>query len=492
MSILSTLLLLAGPGSQVLTPPAMPREFRAAWVATVDNIDWPSKRNLPVSRQKSELIRILDTARAMNLNAIIFQVRPSADALYSSRLEPWSEYLTGAQGQPPSPYYDPLEFAVSEAHKRGLELHCWFNPYRALHPAQKGPVAPNHISRTQPSIVKQYGKYLWMDPGEPDVQRRSLQVMLDVVKRYDVDGVHIDDYFYPYKEKGPDGQLLDFPDGPSYARYRAGGGALGRDDWRRKNVDDFIRNLYEGIKRERKTVKFGISPFGIYRPGYPAGIKAGVDQYADLYADARRWLVEGWCDYFTPQLYWPIKQTAQAYPALLDWWLEQNPKGRHVWPGNFTSLTSPSEKNWPAQEVVDQIAITRQRGANGNVHFSMKAFLENYNGITTTLMRGAYSKPALVPASKWLDDKAPQPPKVETKQTGDGRWSIDWKPDGDRDIEFYAVSVQTDGTWGAPGVGSGTNMSLSQVPGKPTRVSVIAIDRAGNESRPTVVHLTSG
>ncbi|WP_227624994.1 glycoside hydrolase family 10 protein [Fimbriimonas ginsengisoli] len=481
--------MLAGPGSQILTPPPMPREFRAAWVATVDNIDWPSKRTLSVSQQKAEMIRILDIAKGMNLNAIVLQVRPSADALYQSKLEPWSEYLTGQQGKAPSPYYDPLEFAVSEAHKRGLELHCWFNPYRALHPAQKGPVVASHISKTNPEIVRRYGSYLWMDPGEPEVQRRSLQVVLDVVKRYDVDGVHIDDYFYPYKEKGPDGKLMDFPDDRSFRRYRSGGGHLARDDWRRKNVDDFIRDLYSGIKQEKRWVKFGISPFGIYRPGYPAGIKAGVDQYADLYADARRWFAEGWCDYFTPQLYWPIHQTAQAYPALLDWWLAQNQKGRHLWPGNYTSLTSPSEKNWPAQEVADQISITRQRGANGNVHFSMKAFLQNYNGITSHLMNGLYAKPALVPASPWLDDRAPNAPKVDVESMGDNQWSLKWRPDGDNDVRFYQITVQVGEKWGTPSVTSADNLKIKQPSGAVTRVAIAAIDRTGNESGQTVVRL---
>ncbi|RYG69763.1 hypothetical protein EON77_14425, partial [bacterium] len=258
-------------------PAPMPREFRGVWVATVDNIDWPSRRNLSTAQQKAELLHILDVAQSMNLNAVIFQVRPSADALYPSKYEPWSEYLTGLQGRAPNPRWDPLEFACREAHARGLELHCWFNPYRAKHPAQKGPLARNHIAVTNPAVVKTYARYLWMDPGERRVQERSLNVMLDVVRRYDVDGVHIDDYFYPYQEKNSAGRLIPFPDGPSYARYKKGGGTLTKPDWRRRNVDTFIENAYEGIHRTKPWVKFGISPFGIYRSGYPKGIEAGVD-----------------------------------------------------------------------------------------------------------------------------------------------------------------------------------------------------------------------
>jgi len=488
MGLLLSLLPLAASGGQVLTPPPLPREFRAAWVATVDNIDWPSRRDLSTDQQKREMLRILDLAKSMRLNAIILQVRPSADALYPSKIEPWSEYLTGQQGRAPKPMYDPLEFAVQEAHKRGLELHCWFNPYRALHPAQKGPTAPNSIVRTNPSVAKQYGPYRWMDPGEELVQKRSLQVMLDVVKRYDIDGVHIDDYFYPYKEKGPDGKIMDFPDDASYGRYRKRGGVLARDDWRRKNVDDFIRDLYVGIKKEKSWVKFGISPFGIWRPGNPSSIKAGVDQYADLYADARKWLQLGWCDYFTPQLYWPVKQTAQSYPVLLDWWMQQNSRGRHVWPGNYTSRTSPSEGNWQPKEVIDQIAITRAQHADGNVHFSMKAFMENWNGITTALQKGPYAGPALVPPSPWLDDQPPHAPKVESETDDHGAVRLTWKPNGDKDVRFWVVTPQIDGKWMTPSyIGSEANATLEGSTALSVRIAVTAVDQTGNEGPPTVV-----
>jgi uncharacterized lipoprotein YddW (UPF0748 family) len=490
MSLIPFLLpALAVERTQVLTPAPMMREFRAVWVATVDNIDWPSKRTLTTNEQKLELIRIMDVAKSMNLNAIIFQVRPSADALYASKYEPWSEYLTNQQGRRPNPYYDPLEFAVQEAHKRGMELHCWFNPYRALHPAQKNPLDRQHIGKTNPDVVKKYGPYLWMDPSEPLVQRRSLDVMLDVVRNYDVDGVHIDDYFYPYKVNGPDGKPLDFPDEPSWRRYRAGGGTLSRDDWRRKSVDDFIRNLYDGIKREKRWVKFGISPFGIFRPGYPEGIKAGVDQYADLYADARKWFVEGWCDYYTPQLYWPVRQTAQSYPRLLDWWAQQNAKRRHLWPGNFTGRTNPAEGDWKPAEVLEQIDITRRRGAMGNAHFSMRAFMKNYNGITDALRNGPYREPALVPASPWLDAKAPNAPRVTLNRGTDGKITVRWQPNGDDDIRFYSVSTQAGQVWQRPEVGTATEVVITPITGSPTRIAVTAIDRAGNASRATVMRV---
>ena len=207
-------------------PPPVRREFRAAWVATVGNIDWPSRPGLDTWSQQAELLAILDKAVALNMNAIILQIRPATDALYDSKLEPWSEYLTGRQGRPPEPAWDPLAFAVSEAHKRGLELHAWFNPYRARNAKPLSDAARTHISKTQPSLVRQYGSYLGMDPGDPAVRRRTVQVVTDVVRRYDIDGVHIDDYFYPYRENDASGRPIDFPDSGTYARYRKGGGTL--------------------------------------------------------------------------------------------------------------------------------------------------------------------------------------------------------------------------------------------------------------------------
>ncbi len=393
--------------------PPLPREFRAAWVATVDNIDWPSKRDLSTEQQKDELKAIIDRARTLHLNALVFQVRPSADALYASKLEPWSEYLTGLQGQAPKPAWDPLAYAVAECHKVGIELHCWFNPYRVLHPSQKGPLATNNLAKTNPGVVKEYGKYLWMDPGEPAVQKRSLDVMIDVVKRYDIDGVHIDDYFYPYPILDDNKKKVDFPDGPSWAKYQASGGRLNRDDWRRKNVDDFIEALYKEIKRQKCHVKFGISPFGIYRPGIPEGIKAGVDQYAELYADAEKWLKKGWCDYYSPQLYWPISQTPQAYPTLLDYWISKNDMKRHIWPGLYTSRVDPNGGAWKAQEIGDQIRMSRERQASaGNVHFSFKALKKNWGLLATGLQRGLYKDDAFVPESAWLGPKKPKKPGV--------------------------------------------------------------------------------
>lgn len=394
--------------------PAPEREFRAAWIATVDNIDWPSKRGLPVDQQKSELVALLDRAQALNMNAIIFQVRPSADALYDSPLEPWSEYLTGQQGKAPEPYYDPLAFVIEEAHKRGLELHAWFNPYRAWHPAAKGTPAPDHISQMHPEWVRTYGVYKWMDPGSPEAAAFSKNVMMDVVKRYDVDGIHMDDYFYPYPIS-ENGREVDFPDAETFANY---GNGLSKADWRRQNVNHFVETLYREIKKEKPWVKLGISPFGIWRPGFPPQIK-GFDQYDKLYADAKLWLNKGWLDYFTPQLYWPIDKVEQSYPTLLKWWISENTQNRHIWPGNYTSkvIDPDPTKRWDPVELVNQVRMTQDLpGTDGNVHFSMKSLMASNSVLGDRLRQEVYRYKTLVPASPWLGEAPKEKPAVKIRK----------------------------------------------------------------------------
>ena len=402
------------------TPPPAPREFRAVWVASVANIDWPSRKDLTVAEQKAEISAIIERASELNLNAIILQVRTSADALYDSKLEPWSEYLTGEQGKAPMPFYDPLAEWIDKSHARGIELHAWFNPYRARHTAAKSPPSREHIANTHPGAVKSYGGFLWMDPGEPTAAKRTLDVILDVVRRYDIDGVHIDDYFYPYPVSttaAPPStpSEIDFPDDPAWSAYVLAGGKLARADWRRQNVNTLIEKIHTGIKAEKRWVKFGVSPFGLGKPELrPPGI-AGFSQYDKLYADVELWLQKGWMDYLAPQLYWPIDQAPQAYGVLLDYWLRQNTAKRHVWPGLFTSRITiganpnpeDNTRSWEPSEILNQIAVTRARAiteplASGQVHFSMAALAQNRKSISDQLKRVAYPAIALVPAMPWL------------------------------------------------------------------------------------------
>ena len=475
---------VAGPAASPDAPPPVQREFRGVWVATVANIDWPSRPGLPADSQRAEMVRILDRAAAMKLNAIVLQVRPAGDALYPSALEPWSEYLTGAQGRAPSPAYDPLEFAVAEAHRRGLELHAWFNPYRARHPSATTPQAPSHLSSTRPGLVRAYGRHLWMDPGEDSVRAHSLAVIRDVVRRYDVDGVHIDDYFYPYKERDAAGKLIDFPDDSSYARYQRGGGRLGRDDWRRSNVDRFVEEMYRTVKREKPWVQVGISPFGVWRPGYPPQI-TGFDAYQELYADSRKWLREGWLDYFTPQLYWQTARTGVSYPVLLGWWIGENVHARHMWPGNFTSrVGNATEGNWRTDEIIEQIYITRgQAGATGNVHFSMKIFMQNPDSLVDRLTNDAYREPALIPATPWLGGRAPSRPAVALEGS-----TVRFTPGAGAPPARWVVQSRHGDRWRTAILPGGARSHALAADSLPLRaVAVSGVDRLGNQSAPVVV-----
>lgn len=469
--------------------PPVPREFRGAWIATVDNIDWPSNRNLPVDAQKAELVALLDQAARLRLNAVIFQVRTAADAFYRSPYEPWSVYLTGRSGRAPVPAWDPLAFAVTEAHRRGLELHAWFNPYRARYRGDRGPLASTHVSRTMGSVVKRYGPYLWMDPGEPSVRAHTTKVILDVVRRYDIDGVHIDDYFYPYPERDRRGREIPFPDDASWRKYQRGGGSLDRDSWRRRNVDLLVESLYREIKAAKPWVKFGVSPFGIWRPGYPESVR-GLDAFQALFADSRRWFTEGWLDYFAPQLYWAVGAPQQSYPQLLDWWASQNTRGRHLWPGNGTwKVADAGAVRWPASELLQQIAVTRdQLGAGGNVHFSMMSLVKGGDRLPDRLAEGPYATPALVPASPWLSTHPSPPPVVQASRAADRislRVSL-----ADRTAvhvpRWWLVRSRYAEGWRAQVVdASSPIISLpAGAAGHPDLVVVTAIDRAGVESEP--------
>ena len=471
--------------TEALDVPDPPREFRAAWIATVANIDWPSEPGLPVAKQQAELRALLDRAAELNLNAVIFQVRPAADALYQSDLEPWSAFLSGEMGEAPEPFYDPLRFAVREAHARGLELHAWFNPYRARHPSDTSAIAPGHVSQTHPGWVRSYGEHLWLDPGVPGAQAHTLNVILDVVRRYDIDGVHFDDYFYPYRSYA-DG--ADFPDSTSWARAQQRGVTMSRADWRRSNVNDLVRTLYRHIKEVKPHVEFGISPFGIWRPGHPPGT-TGFDAYAELYADARKWLREGWVDYFTPQLYYRLSQTGQPYSIMLRWWAEQNTQGRHLWPGNYTSSVEGAE-GWPPSEIIGQIYSTRSHaGASGNVHFSMKALMPAPDttargSLAERLQSGPYAEPALVPASPWLDDDPPGRPRISLAEGGR---RLTLSPASEEEsVRWWVVRWRQGGDWSMDIVPGG-QYAFTLQGAQPEVVAVSAVDRTGNEGAVALV-----
>ncbi len=463
------------PGN--IKPPTLAREFRGMWIVTVANIDWPSKPGLSTALQKAELISILERASRLKFNAVIFQVRPACDAFYASKLEPWSEYLTGAMGKAPEPFYDPLTFAIEEAHKRGLELHAWFNPYRALHKSHEGSVAPNHISKTHPEFVKRYGQYLWLDPGEREVQEYSLKVVMDVVKRYDVDGVHFDDYFYP----DPAEAGTTFPDGPSWKKFGADG-KLSLEDWRRDNVNQFIERVYQSIKAAKPWVKFGVSPHGIWRPGNPPQIKTGSDTFAKLSADSRKWFANGWVDYFSPQLYWPI-DSDHSFPVLLDWWQAQNLKHRHLWPG--LSAAFAIRDKWNANEIPEQIRLTRQRPeVNGYILYNTSSLFTN-RSLTGTIQRDLHSERALVPASPWLGNAIPAKPAASVTGNPESL-KLTWRAgSGTNSIRWWAVQTKSYGDWQLeilPSTVLTKNLGVA-----PEAIAITAIDRCGNASSPVLL-----
>lgn len=461
-------------------PPAPRREFRGLWVATVNNVDWPSRPGLTTQQQQSELIAILDGAVALRLNAIILQVRPDCDALYESEIEPWSEYLTGTMGHAPFPYYDPLDFAVREAHKRGLELHAWINPFRVRSLDHKGAVAHDFITHRHPEMVRRYGHYLWLDPALAETRAYTLSVIKDIVHRYDIDGFHLDDYFYPYREKA-NNKDIDFPDSAAWARYRAEGGKLARNDWRRHNIDQFVEAAYTLIKREKPWVKFGVSPFGIWRPQNPPQVK-GLDAYDVLFADSRQWLQRGWLDYLAPQLYWPMDAKDQSFSALLKWWTEQNPLRRHLWPGMKIGDWRGLRDADSAREVAREIqAIRTEPGAAGLILWHARPLLQNLGGVASALSRDINAEPALVPASPWLDSTSPPPPRLNVKIEGD-KVRLDWKSGSDRDPWQWVLEKKVGEHWLTeiyPGSVTGTFFIAPEAKFRPSAMALAAVDRCG-------------
>jgi len=408
------------------------REFRGVWIATVANIDWPSKPGLSVGQQKAELIQILDSHQRAGINAIMFQIRPAADAFYSKGREPWSRYLSGIQGQAPNPFYDPLDFAIKEAHTRGMELHAWLNPYRATVDAGNT-VANNHITKTHPEWFFYYSGKKLFNPGLPQVRLYITSVVMDVVKNYDIDGIHFDDYFYPYPERSP------LPDLPTFRQYGRGFSSI--DDWRRDNVDLLIKMVSDSIKAEKPFVKFGISPFGIWdnKKDHPKGSEtAGFSGYRQLYADAIKWASEGWIDYQNPQIYFPFNYRAAAFEVLLDWW-SRNTYGRHLYIGQAAYRVTEKGQGWHEKDQLPrQIKTLRQNDqTQGSVFFSSKSITNNLGGFRDSLQYNYYRFKALPPTMPWLDNTPPLPPRgLTVRVTAHKAVTLHWqKPDVTTDGE---------------------------------------------------------
>ena len=420
-----------------LDAPELPREMRGVWVATVANIDWPTEPGLTAGEQQAEADAILDQAKRLGLNSIILQVRPHADAMYADAREPWSSYLSGTQGEDPG--YDPLAYWLEGARDRGLELHAWINPFRAGHPAESSELAPSHISVTDSEIVVEYGEYLWLDPSHPRARAHSLAVVEDLLGRYDLDGLHLDDYFYPYPIDD-----TPFPDADRYAAYAEQGGTLDLAGWRRSHIDGFVRDLSAVVRRTRPDALFGISPFGIWRPGHPEGI-VGFDAYERLAADARLWLRAGWLDYASPQLYWKRDSEGQPFEPLLRWWQGENSRDRAVWPGIYLTRVQADGTGWTPEEILGQLDVLAERDAGGWLLFSMLGISQDRQGVAERMGEALGGEPAIVPSS-W-GASAPGSTRLRAEVVRDGNSVVArWNSRGPTP-RLWAVQARTGDGW---------------------------------------------
>jgi uncharacterized lipoprotein YddW (UPF0748 family) len=378
------------------------REFRGAWIATVSNLDWPLSPGADPDAQRAQLTSTLDALRIIGINAVVFQVRPACDAFYFSQIEPWSYWLTGQQGAAPTKPFDPLTFAVIEAHKRGIELHAWFNPYRAEVKVGQFALAANHVVNQHPEWILTFGSLRTLDPGIPEVRNYVVRVIMDVVRRYEIDGIHWDDYFYPYSG-------IANEDSASWRQFNRG--FANKADWRRDNVNLLVQTVHDSLLAVKPDVKFGISPFGIWKNGIPSGI-VGMSSFDDIYCDPVTWLDHQWIDYVTPQLYWPFGGS-QDYGKLMPWWSSVK-KGGHFYPGQAAYRIT--DGNWGATEVPNQIRLNRTNSlAQGSVFFRANyGVVNNPKGFADSLKSNLYKYPALRPIMQWKETTPPNSPQSLT------------------------------------------------------------------------------
>ncbi|WP_320989825.1 glycoside hydrolase family 10 protein [Bacteroides sp.] len=487
--LLLALFLVTGVGAQIQQQSPYPkREFRGAWIQAVNG----QFRGIPTEKLKQTLIDQLNSLQGAGINAIIFQVRPEADALYASQLEPWSRFLTGVQGQAPSPYWDPMQFMIDECHKRGMEFHAWINPYR-VKTSLKSELAANHLYNIHPEWFVTYNNQLYFDPALPESRRHICMVVADIVSRYDVDAIHMDDYFYPYPAKG-----VDFPDDASFARY--GGGFTNRADWRRSNVNILIQKIHETIRGLKPWVKFGISPFGIYRneKNDPLGSKTnGLQNYDDLYADVLLWARNGWVDYNIPQIYWQIGHPAADYETLVKWWAK-NTENRPLFIGQsvMNTVQNADPKNPSINQLPRKMALERAyQTIGGSCQWPASAVVENAGKYRDALVQEYHKYPALVPVFDFMDDKAPgKVRKVKKVWTEDG-YMLFWtapkaKDEMDRAVQYVVYrfdgkeKVNIDDASHIVAITRNNFYKLPYDDGKTKyRYVVTALDRLHNESK---------
>lgn len=419
------------------------REFRGVWVATVVNIDWPSRNTLSVEQQKKEFLALLDTYRALNFNALIVQVRAAGDAFYASSFEPWSKYLTGQEGKAPDPYYDPLKWMIDQAHQTGFEFHAWFNPYRATFDLDTVALAENHAFNTHREWMLKYGKRFYFNPGLPEVVDYTTNVIMEVVNNYDIDAVHFDDYFYPYKIEGE-----VFQDSAAFVQYV--GNIETIEDWRRANVDSLVKTISDSIRLVKPWVQFGISPFGVWRnrSDDPNGsdTQAGQTTYDDLYANPLKWAHEKWIDYLVPQLYWSMNHPLASHSKLVKWWSDQKISSNlYIGHGTY-KVKNNSDKAWNRyKEIPKQIDLTREMsGVGGSVFFSAKSLMHRHKRLSKLIAKRKYKYPSLPPASPFEVSENHKVPAVTIASGNDESRIVAFKnidPDA-RGVVVYGAKNQ--------------------------------------------------
>jgi len=409
------------------------REFRGVWISTVTNIDWPSSPSLSVDNQKKELVNLLNILSSVGVNVAVFQIRPECDALYNSPYEPWSKWLTGGQGIAPNPLWDPLHFAVDEAHKRGMELHAWFNPYRAERSVGNYTTANNHVTKVHPEWILQNGNIKFLDPGLSEVRDYVSKIISDVVRRYEIDAAHMDDYFYV--------ETMGSQDSATFANYPRGFTDIG--EWRRDNVNTLIKQVHDSIKTIKPWVKWGISPRGIWKNGVPTGI-IGNNNYSTIFCDAVAWMTGRYIDYLAPQLYWKIGGN-QDFNKLSAWWYSVS-NGVLMVPG-LAAYKIGDVSFGGATEIANQIRYTRTNHVSeGNIIFTMNNIRDNRGGITDTLKNTINTYPALLPRMPWLDSIAPLAPSNLTASFNGTGVVLQWQKPGiasDNDSAQYYVIYRT-------------------------------------------------
>ncbi len=393
------------------------RELRGAWIATVKNIDWPSSNTETTDEQKEELIELLNKLKSTGINAVYFQVRTECDALYSSNFEPWSYWLTGQQGKEPEPFYDPLTFAIEEAHKRGIEFHAWFNPYRAIRKVGDYEISPDHISQKHPDWILNFKDNEILNPGIPEVRDYISSIIADVVRRYDIDGIHFDDYFYPYTP------VISNEDSLTFINYSNEINNI--NDWRRYNINTMIAQCHDSIITIKPNVKFGVSPFGVVDNNY-AGTN-GFNSYQIIYCDPLNWINNKTVDYLIPQIYWSIGDDKSDYKLLLPWWASVI-SDRQLFIGQFSSKFSNEDYSESETEIENQIRLNRKTtNVLGSVFFSAKSISNNYGGLADSLRNNFYKYPALIPIMPWKSLLPPSPPYKLTVDGDSIKRILNWK-----------------------------------------------------------------